>query len=306
MAILMAKNLKKKFKDFVAVDDLSIELGEGEILGILGPNGAGKTTTIQMLLGTLTPSGGTISYFGKNLKDHRTEIMEKVSFSSTYTNLPWYLTVRENLMWVSYMYDIKDRKSRISKIIELFNMGDIANLEMTELSSGQLTRVNMAKSFINFPKVLLLDEPTASLDVEVAKYIRELILKERNEFKASVIITSHNMIEVEELCDRVIVINNGKIVANDTPNALVRNIKLSHVELLINKGHENVIEYCERERITYKMQGKTISIDVPNDKISYFLQHLTRSGTSYSEISIEKPSLEDYFLQVMEVQHANS
>src|SRR5438105_1938918 len=120
--ILIVENLTKKFKDFTAVDNISFSIGEGEIVGFLGPNGAGKTTTIQMLLGVLTPTSGTVSYFGKNLKTHREEILEKVNFSSTYTNLPWRLTVRENLTFIAYLYEINNRKDRVEQIIEMFKL----------------------------------------------------------------------------------------------------------------------------------------------------------------------------------------
>lgn len=299
MAILKVENLTKKFKNFVAVDNLSFELREGEILGFLGPNGAGKTTTIQMLMGTLTPTSGSVSYFGKNLSKHRSEIMEDVSFSSTYTNLPWYLTVRQNLKWVSYLYDIKDRKTRINKIVEMFKMEDIIDQAMTELSAGQLTKVNMAKAFLNFPKVLLLDEPTASLDVEIAKHIRNLILEEQKEFKTSVIITSHNMQEVEELCDRVIVINHGKIIANDKPLALLKSIKLSHIELLVEKKLDKVEEYCKKQKFEYSIEGDLIMVNIPTVQISSFVEHLVREKVEFAEIGIERPSMEDYFLQVI-------
>lgn len=299
MRVLETKNLTKKFGDFVAVDNLSLELKEAEILGVLGPNGAGKTTTIQMLLGLLTPTVGEITYFGKDLKKHRDEIMEHVSFSSTYTNLPWYLKVRENLNWVAHMFAIKDRKERVNRIIKLFKMEDISNKIMADLSAGQLTRVNLAKAFINFPKVLLLDEPTASLDVEIAKYIRGFILDQRREYKTSVIITSHNMVEVEELCDRVIVINHGKVIANDTPEKLIKSIKISHVELSISKNINKAVKYCESQELNYKVENNYIYIDIENHKIPIFLQHLIDNDVVYTEISIERPSLEDYFLQVV-------
>ena len=175
MAILAVSNLTKKFKEFIAVDNVSFDLKQGEILGLLGPNGAGKTTTIQMLLGILTPTSGSVSYFGKDLKKHREEILEKVNFSSTYTTLPWLLTVKECLHFLSYLYQISDRKKRISEIIEIFKLEELLNEKIQTLSSGQLTRVNLAKALINSPRVLLLDEPTASLDPDTAAYIRDFL-----------------------------------------------------------------------------------------------------------------------------------
>jgi len=299
MAVLQVKNLTKKFGSFTAVDNISFELKEGEILGLLGPNGAGKTTTIQMLLGVLTPTKGEIYYFGKDLTSNREEILEKVNFSSTYTQLPWILTVKENLTYISYLYQISNRQNRIKKIINNFRLEKLIDQRMNELSSGQLTRVNLAKSFINFPKVLLLDEPTASLDPEVANYIRSFLLEERKKFHVSIILTSHNMSEVEEVCDRVIFIDKGKLLANDTPDNLAKTIEISHVELLIKDGLKRTIEYCQRNKITCKLEGRYIIVDLKEREIPQFLRNIMDIGVFYDEISIEKPTLEDYFLAMV-------
>ncbi len=297
MVILESKNLTKRFEKFLAVDGVSLSLKEGEILGLLGPNGAGKTTTIQMLLGILTPTAGEVFYFGKNLEAYREEILEQVNFSSTYTNLPWDLTVRECLSFVSYLYQIDDRQARVKKISELFRLDQILNKKISQLSAGQITRVNVAKAFINFPKVLLLDEPTASLDPEVADYIRKFLLEDRKKFKTSIIFTSHNMAEVEEVCDRVVFINHGKIVADDTPENLARTIRASHVELLSLNHFSELISYCVKNQLAYRIEGKKVIIDIQESQIASLLVGLSREGISYQEISIEKPNLEDYFLE---------
>lgn len=302
--VLEVKNLTKKFGSFTAVDDISFSMGDGEILGFLGPNGAGKTTTIQMLLGALSYTDGEISFFGKDFKNHREEILEKVNFSSTYTNLVWNLTVKENLTFISYLYDIKNRKGKIKEVIDIFRLPELANKKLHELSAGQLTRVNLAKAFINSPKVLLLDEPTASLDPDVASYIREFLLEERKKFNVSIILTSHNMAEVEEVCDRVIFINRGKIVANDTPEVLVKTIEISHIELRLEKDIQKIIEYCKKNEIVHRTHGKKyIVVDINEKAIPRFLQTITEKNIVYDEISIEKPSLEDYFLQVTTKKH---
>lgn len=299
MDILEVKNLTKKFGEFVAVDSISFSLKEGEILGVLGPNGAGKTTTIQMLLGVLTPTTGSIHYFGKELHKNRGEILENINFSSTYTNLMWWLTVHENLHYLSYMYNIAQRKERLEKIIEIFRLEDIINLEIEQLSAGQLTRVNLAKAFLNFPKVLLLDEPTASLDPEVAQYIREFLLEERKKFGVSIIITSHNMAEIEELCDRVIVIQQGKIIANDTPHGLAKTMQVSHIQLLIAEHKDKFKIYLEKEKISYTVQKSLFTLEVPTNKIASILQDLSKHHIAYDELGIEKPTLEDFFLSVV-------
>jgi ABC-2 type transport system ATP-binding protein len=169
---------------------------------------------------------------------------------------------------------------------------------MSQLSAGQITRVNLAKAFINKPRVLLLDEPTASLDPDIASYIREIIMNYRNDTKATILWTSHNMSEVEEMCDRVIFINKGKVIANDTPDKLARSIQIAHIELLIRDGMKRTIEYCDKHGLAYKLQHRTIIIDVKEKQIAEFLRNLMDAGVMYDEISIEKPTLEDYFLQV--------
>lgn len=298
MAIIEVKNLSKRFGSFMAVEDISFVLNEGEILGLLGVNGAGKTTTIQMLLGVLTPTSGEVFYFGKDLFKHREEILEQVNFSSTYTNLPWLLTVYENLLFLSYLYRIEDRKKRLAEVMRMFRLEELLKKQIVDLSAGQLTRVNLAKSFLNFPRVLLLDEPTASLDPEVAGYIRTFLLEERKKFNVSIILTSHNMAEVEELCDRVIFIDQGRIVADDTPQNLAKTIETCHIELFVTESLEQLLEYCRSKGLPHRVHGRYITIDVKEREIPGILRDLVDHGVTYEEISIEKPTLEDYFFEI--------
>ena len=298
---IQVSNLTKQFGTFKAIDDISFCLKKGEILGLLGPNGAGKTTTIQMLLGVLTPSSGSISYFGKNLSSHRSEILEKVNFSTTYTNLPWSLTVKENLTYTSYLYTIEDRKKTLESLIETFRLSELIDLPLSALSAGQLTRVNLAKAFINDPKVLLLDEPTASLDPEVAAYIRSFILSRRTEQNLSVIFTSHNMVEVEEICDRILFINNGKIVADDTPDNLMRTIDKVHVHIVIDKAKEMLLlEFGKTHNIEITKEGKEFSIELKENQVPLLFTYLGKHEIHFHEVSIDKPNLEDYFMLIAE------
>lgn len=299
MDILEVSNLTKQFGNFTAVNGISFALKEGEILGVLGPNGAGKTTTIQMLLGILSPSSGSIQYFGKDLSQHKEMILDKVNFSSTYTNLMWWLSVKENLHYISYLYDIPNRNERIKKIVKQFRLEELLNKEIQSLSAGQITRVNLAKAFLNYPKILLLDEPTASLDIEIAQYIREMLLQQRKEFNVSIILTSHNMAEIEELCDRVIVINHGKIVANDKPHELAKVIKISHIQLVVRKDEEKLVHYCEKENIALHKHRQLFEMEVPTVSIAKAIQDISKLGIVYDDLSIEKPSLEEYFLSVV-------
>lgn len=297
MTPLVVNNLTKKFGDFTAVDDVSFDLKEGEILGFLGPNGAGKTTTLQMLMGALTPTSGEIIFFGKSLFTNRETILEDINYSSTYTSLPWNLSVKENLTVMSYFYKIPNRKKRIDEIVDIFKLKELMNKRVTELSAGQTTRVNLAKAFINHPKVLLLDEPTASLDPDIAKYLRDFILSQRKDFKVSIIFTSHNMKEVEEICERVIFINKGKIIANDTPVKLARKIDTTQIELM-PQDMKKLVDFCKSKRIKVEVDKKYATISLKEKEVSGFIKNLTEENVHFEEISINKPTLEDYFLNV--------
>lgn len=304
MSVLEVRELRKTFGKTEVIKGLSFELEEGEILGILGPNGAGKTTTLQMLLGILTPSSGTVKVFGKNMPEDKTEIMEKVNFSSTYTDLPWRLTVRENLLWTAWLYEISDRKKRLEKIKTIFRLEKLWDKPIAHLSAGQRTRVNLARSMVNFPRLLLLDEPTASLDPEVAGYIREFFAQQRKEFNTSIILTSHNMAEVEELCDRVIVIKEGVIVGNDTPAALAKKLEFCHVRLKVTRGLEALRKLSASRKLKLEeSKGETV-ITLKESILPLFLYEVTKNNVRYSEISIDKPTLYDYFLSITKSESA--
>lgn len=287
---------KKGESDFVAVDGISFSLHKGEILGLLGPNGAGKTTTMQMLLGILSSSAGKITYFGQDFNTHREEILEKVNFSSTYTNLPWALTIREALTYSAYLYDIDDRSARITRVGEIFRLTKLMDNEVNSLSAGQLTRLNLAKAFLNYPQVLLLDEPTASLDPETADHIRQFILQQREQFEVSILFTSHNMAEVSQVCDRVMFINHGRIVAIDTPANLAKQIKSAKLELVVIDGLKRIVRFCAEQGFPCQEQQRAVTVEIPEKQIASFLQLLADHKITYDQISIQKPDLEDYFL----------
>ncbi len=300
MDIVEAKNLTKIFGELVAVDHITFSLKKGEILGVLGPNGAGKTTTLQMLLGVLQPTSGDIFFFGKDLRKEREFILERINFSSTYVNLPWVLTVKENLRVLSFLYNIKNRSAQIDRIVSLFNLNEILSQSIDSLSAGQITRLNLAKAFLNSPKVLLLDEPTASLDPDVARYVRSFIMEQRRTWDLSIIFTSHNMAEVEEVCDRVIFINRGSVIADDTPQNLARTISIAHVTLLVSRDRERLMEYSTDRGLPVRSDGIYTVIDIAEKDIARFLGDLAAHSILYDEISIEKPTLEDYFLAMVE------
>jgi len=295
---LEVKNLIKKFGPFTAVNNISFSMEEGEVLGVLGRNGAGKTTTLQMCLGALKPTSGVLKYFGKIFsEENRSEILEKVNFSSTYTFLPYDLTTKENLIYSSWLYNIKNRAKRVLEIKEIFDLGDLWDEQFTNLSAGQKTKVNLAKAFINNPKVLLLDEPTASLDPATADFVRKLVLKEKRERGVSVLFTSHNMAEVEEVCDKVVVIDAGKIIAQGTPKELASGLDKCTVKLFVTSPHEDFLKLMKIQSLGTKKEGNFYVISTKESKVAELFSLLAKNEVIYKEIIVESADLEDYFLE---------
>jgi len=219
--VLRVSHLRKQFGDFTAVEDVSFSIQPGEILGLLGPNGAGKTTTIHMLLGLITPTAGAIEMFGMELAAHREQILQQVNFSSTYISMPMALTVEENLWVVGRLYGLSDIHRRVDDIVKKLEMEEFRQKVTRKLSSGQMTRLTLAKALLTEPKILFLDEPTASLDPDIAHKIRALLKEERRSVGLSILYTSHNMREMEEMSDRIIFLQRGKIVAEGTARAII-------------------------------------------------------------------------------------
>ena len=298
---LIVENLTKKFSSFTAVNSISFQLGTGEILGFLGPNGAGKTTTIQMLLGVMNPSSGTISYFGKNFTQHRSSIMQHVSFASAYVQLPGHLTIAENLAFYGQLYGIDkaQRNANIQELLTFFGMWDLRNKRTGEISAGQMTRVILAKAFLVNPRIVLLDEPTASLDPDIVVQVRSFVLQQRKERGISVLFTSHNMADVATVCDRVLILKNGSIVANSTPEQLAQSVAQAKVELVITEGYEQAQQYAQEKELLFELkEHKTITISTDEHKIAELLIGLARAHVMYAQISIAKPTLEDYFIKI--------
>lgn len=242
--VLKVADLKKSFGSFEVLKGVSFELRKSEIIGLLGPNGAGKTTILHIIMGLTTPTSGSITVLGKDISDRRSrsEILQKMNFSSTYIALPFSLTVREALIVFARLYRVKNIKERVSEVISRFELEDIYNREIRTLSSGQQTRLNLAKAFINEPEILLLDEPTASLDPDIANRIRSFLKEIIAMKKISIIYTSHNMQEMEEMSDRVIFLNEGKIVAEGKSVEVIRGFgsrNLEDVFLKIARGNIN-------------------------------------------------------------------
>ena len=214
--------LTKDYDGKDAVRDISFKLNQNEIIGILGPNGCGKTTTIGMILGLLKPSKGKILINGNEIENQREDILNKINFISPYIELPKKLTVRQNLEVYGRLYDIKKIKRKIEYISEKLRLNEIIDKITGELSSGQKNRVSLAKSIINDPIVLLLDEPTASLDPETGDFVRTFLENYQKEKKTSILLASHNMVEVERLCSFTIMMNKGSIIDQGKPEELIK------------------------------------------------------------------------------------
>jgi len=222
-AIIEVNNLVKQFKNSLAVNNLSFKINKGTIIGLLGPNGCGKTTTMGMMLGLIKPTSGAVFINGQNIENekNRTNILEKMNFISPYIELPKKLTVEENLKVYGRMYGVNNLQDRISDLMKQLNLFDFKKRKTGELSSGQKNRVSLAKALINDPEILLLDEPTASLDPDVGDYIRTYIENFASKKGKTILLASHNMNEVERLCHEVMMMKNGEIIDKGTCNYLI-------------------------------------------------------------------------------------
>ncbi len=218
--VLEARNLKKTYGDVTAVDGVSFTVLPNEIVGLLGPNGAGKTTTIDMILGILTPTSGSVHIDGHDVARARSEALSRTNFAAVYTQLPGNLTVLQNLTIFGLIYDIPDRRARIDELIAEFSLEKFRHTKCGVLSSGEQTRVSLAKAMLNKPRLLLLDEPTASLDPSTAQIIRAQIKNYAARGAGGVLWTSHNMHEVADVCDRILFLSHGRILLEGDPKTL--------------------------------------------------------------------------------------
>jgi ABC-2 type transport system ATP-binding protein len=232
---LKVDHLTKSFNGVTAVNDISFTVSEGEIVGLLGPNGAGKTTLIQLLLGLITETSGTIQILGMDLKKDRSKILSQVNFSSSYVSMPTSLTLSENLNVFAKLYGIKDYQDRINTLLALLEISPLKDSLTRHLSSGQLTRLSLAKALLNTPRLLFLDEPTASLDPDMADKTRTLLKSIRDQHKITLLYTSHNMKEMQEISDRIIFLYQGKILVSGTPASVLDHFKENNLESVFLK-----------------------------------------------------------------------
>lgn len=298
--VLSVQNLTKNYGKFRAVNNISFSMEKSEVLGLLGPNGAGKSTTIQMLLGTLTPTSGDIKYFGQDFYKNRSATLQKVTFASTYIKMPWRLTVMENLRIYGFMYGLDNDtfEKRANKFLTRFGVWKQRGKTMNELSAGQMTRIMLAKAFIPHPEIVLLDEPTASLDPDIAHQVRTFVADQRAEFGTTILYTSHNMDEVSEVCDRVIFLKHGKIVAEDTPEKLASSVSVARMRLMVKDGLKRTEKLAKKLGYKSTIDGREIEIAIDEQNVADFLSKLAKDNIHYTQITIAKPTLEDYFLSV--------
>ena len=241
MPAIEINNLNKKYKKAYAVKDINFKIDKGKTIGLLGPNGCGKSTTIGMMLGLIKPTSGVVLINGKDIEKNRTSLLQKMNFISPYIELPKKLTIEENLSVYGRLYGVKDLKNKISELMEKLNLMEFKKRKTGELSSGQKNKVSLAKALINDPEILLLDEPTASLDPDVGDYVRGIIENFSSKNGSTILLASHNMNEVERLCDEVLMMNKGKIIDKGKSEDLInkhgrKNLEEVFLKIVRNKN----------------------------------------------------------------------
>ena len=228
--MLKVSKLFKSFNNKMIIKNISFDVTDNSIVGILGKNGAGKTTLLGMLMGLISPSSGEINVFGKNLKNHKNEILKKINFQSPYIDLPKKMTVEQNLFFYSRLYGVMYFKDVIDDLAKNLQMNDLLKKNYGSLSAGQKTKVNLCKALLNTPKLLLLDEPTASLDPETSIFIRDFLVNYKRLNKSSIIITSHNLDEIQSICSEIILLKSGEIDSHGNLEFLLQKNKYSSLE----------------------------------------------------------------------------
>lgn len=296
--ILEVKNLTKNFGSFTAVDNISFSVGNGEILGLLGPNGAGKTTTIQMLLGITIANGGSISYFGKDFLTNRQYCLQHINFCSAFNTLQGRISVWENLVVFAHLYRVKNPKKKIMDLVEQFSLEPFLTKRYWDISTGQKSIVNIVKSLLNDPELLLMDEPTAGLDPDIADTTLTFIENLRKKRNISILYTSHDMEEVTRICDRVIFLNDGKIVAENSPLNLTKQIGITTITLTFDGKKEDVELYLKREKLPYTfLKNYLVNIKTEEKRIPSIIFDIGKHAW-LTDIDIKKPTLEDVFLHL--------
>jgi ABC-2 type transport system ATP-binding protein len=298
--VLEVEDLTKFYGDFRAVDGISFQLQRGRIVGLLGPNGAGKTTTIQMLVGITLPDGGAVRYFGLDLHRHRETCLQRVNFASSYNMLQNRITVWENLIVYARLYSVDRPEARIREMGDYFGISGLMGQRFLTLSAGQKTRVNLVKALLNDPEVILMDEPTASLDPDIADRTLSLIEELQRTKNLSIVYTSHQMDEVTRICDEVIFLDKGRIVAQDTPAGLTQRIAGgTRVHVRFDGESRDVMSALHPAFEDVKLQDhNVIVVTTEEHQVPRAIYDIGNAGVRVLDIDIQRPTLEDVFLQI--------
>ncbi|MBV9897149.1 MAG: ABC transporter ATP-binding protein [Chloroflexi bacterium] len=298
--VLQVERLTKLYGAFRAVDGISFQLQKGQILGLLGPNGAGKTTTIQMLVGITLPDAGSIHYFGMDLHQRREACLQRVNFASSYNMLQNRITVWENLIVYARLYQVHKPETKIKDMGEYFGITRLMDQRFMTLSAGQKTRVNLVKALLNDPEVILMDEPTASLDPDIADRTLSLIESLRESRELSIVYTSHQMDEVTRICDEVIFLDRGHIVAQDSPAGLTQRIAGgTRVHVRFDGQSRDVMSALAPRFDDVALSGNNmVVVTTQEHQVPRAIYDIGNAGVHVLEIDIQKPTLEDVFLQI--------
>jgi ABC-2 type transport system ATP-binding protein len=301
--ILEVENLTKLYGSFRAVNGISFSVPKGKIVGLLGPNGAGKTTTIHMLVGVTLPDGGTIRYFGRELHKEPEFCRQRMNFASAFNTLQGRITVYENLLVFARLYGMRHPGPRIRELAEYFSATPLLNQRFITLSAGQKTRVNLMKSLLNDPEIVLMDEPTASLDPDIADRTLSLIEKLRAERELSIVYTSHEMDEVTRICDEVIFLDRGRIVAQDTPRELTKRIARAQLRVTFSGDRELVATALRPAFPDAELDTNVVTVNTEEALVPRAIFAIGNAGVEVLDIDIKKATLEDLFLQIARGEH---
>ena len=298
--VLIVKNLTKIFNRVKAINNISFSVRKGEVVGLLGPNGAGKTTTINILTGTTLPDCGKVSYFNLNFFENKRACLARINYSSAYSKLLHRVSVGENLEVFAHLYQVENYKEKMYSLAKYFGIEDLLNIRFLHLSSGQKTRVNLVKALINDPELLLLDEPTASLDPDMSDKTLTLIENIKKTRNISLLYTSHDMREVTRICDRVIFMDHGQIVANDTPLGLTKRLKSAILRLTYDGDDEQLKKLILEKGWGSNFPKKhVVEITGTEKDLPSIIFKISNLGIWITDIEVIKPTLDDVFLQIV-------
>ena len=297
----LVKTFKEKGKEIVAVDDISFKVRKGEIFGLLGPNGAGKSTTINILTGLLEKDSGTVKILGFEPEKNWELVKNNSNVATAYSWLSDVLSIRQNLRVYAKIFGVKNYEKRINELLEMFELLKIADRKIIRLSSGENTRAVLCKGLINSPKVLFLDECTVGLDPDIADKTRNIIKNYQKENNTAILFTSHYMFEVEQLCDRIAFMSNGKIVKTDTSENLKKIIKKRTIEISVKKNIKLLKEFLKTEGIDIIFaEDNSVAFEVTTekDKMYKVMNKIFSKGFLLSNLHIKGPTLDDIFIRM--------